>query len=229
MKYHLTPVSRNRKVGPIPVSTSHRDTCPTSCPFLDAGCYAQGGPLSLWWGRMMKQPNVGSDWQTFVAKVRALPAGQLWRHNQAGDLPGTGDNLGVMCVDELTSANGRSRGFTYTHKPLTTQRERDAIARANRDGFTINLSANSPAHADELAALEIGPVVTVLPSDQTTNSETPAGRTIVICPAVTRDDVSCATCQLCQRQRETVVGFPAHGSQRLKVTAVTRGEKNVRV
>ena len=32
-------------------------------------------------------------------------------------------------------------------------------------------------------------------------------------PATQRDDVSCATCQLCQRPRDTIVGFPAHGSR----------------
>jgi hypothetical protein len=36
---------------------------------------------------------------------------------------------------------------------------------------------------------------------------------VVICPATQRDDVSCASCQLCQRQRTAIVGFPAHGSR----------------
>ena len=70
------------------------------------------------------------------------------------------------------------------------------------------------ADADRLAETGAGPVVVVLPSSQTANTATPAGRRVVVCPATQRDDVSCATCQLCARQRAAIVGFPAHGSRR---------------
>ncbi len=82
------------------------------------------------------------------------------------------------------------------------------------------LHANNLANADELADLQVGPVVTVLPEDQRTNTVTPAGRRVVVCPAIARDDVTCATCQLCQRQRSTIVGFPAHGSGKRKASAI---------
>jgi len=57
-------------------------------------------------------------------------------------------------------------------------------------------------------------VVVVLPSTQNQNTVTPKGRRVVVCPATQREDVSCATCQLCQRQRDVIVGFPAHGTKR---------------
>ena len=65
-----------------------------------------------------------------------------------------------------------------------------------------------------LADHHAGPVVVVLPSTQTANTKTPAGRAVVVCPATQRDDVTCASCQLCQRQRDVIVGFPAHGTRR---------------
>jgi hypothetical protein len=104
------------------------------------------------------------------------------------------------------------RGFTYSH-------HRDAasidwIRHANAWGFTVNLSANDLNDADYLADQSAGPVVVVLPSTTTANTTTPAGRAVVICPATQRDDVSCATCQLCQRQRAAIVGFPAHGTKK---------------
>ena len=46
------------------------------------------------------------------------------------------------------------------------------IKEANQNGFTVDLSANNLAHADKLKALNIAPVVVVLPSTQTTNTET---------------------------------------------------------
>jgi hypothetical protein len=57
-------------------------------------------------------------------------------------------------------------------------------------------------------------VVVVLPSTTTANTTTPKGRTVVVCPATIRDDISCASCQLCQRQRSVIVGFPAHGTRK---------------
>ena len=83
------------------------------------------------------------------------------------------------------------------------------------------MSANTPEHADQLAALNIGPVVTVLPANQTENSYTPEGRKIVVCPATIRDDVSCATCKLCAVSNRTVIiGFPVHGTQKKRAARV---------
>lgn len=207
--FHLTPRSDNAKTGPIPVSTSTRATCPTDCA-MRAECYAASGPLALHWNAVSSGTR-GTDWLTFVAKIAALPNDTFWRHNQAGDLPGDGVTLDPARLGELVRANQGKRGFTYSHY-------RDAeslrwIRHANQWGFTVNLSANDLADADYLADQNAGPVVVVLPSDAT-NTVTPAGRRVVVCPATQREDVSCATCQLCQRQRTTIVGFPAHGTRK---------------
>jgi hypothetical protein len=147
-----------------------------------------------------------------VQAIAALPDGQLWRHNQAGDLPQVNGTIDAVKLGQLVAANQGKRGFTYSH-------HRDAaslawIKHANEWGFTVNLSANDLTDADALADTGAGPVVVVLPSTQTENTTTPAGRRVVVCPATQRDDVSCATCQLCQRQRSTIVGFPAHGTKK---------------
>lgn len=210
MQVHLTLKSANAKTGPIPVSTTERDSCPTDCAMRSA-CYAASGPLALHWAAVSAGTR-GTSWGQFCADIAALPDGQLWRHNQAGDLPQTGGTIDAVKLGQLVQANMGKRGFTYSH-------HRDAaslawIRHANAWGFTVNLSANDLADADALADTGAGPVVVVLPSTQTQNTETPAGRKVVICPATQRDDVSCATCQLCQRQRSTIVGFPAHGTRK---------------
>jgi hypothetical protein len=210
MQVHLTPKSANVKTGPIPVSTTERASCPSDCNMRDA-CYAASGPLALHWAAVSNGTR-GTDWKTFTQAVAAMPAGQLWRHNQAGDLPQVDGTIDAVKLGELVAANIGRRGFTYSH-------HRDAasikwIRHANAWGFTVNLSANDLNDADMLASHNAGPVVVVLPSTQTTNTTTPAGRAVVICPATQRDDVSCATCQLCQRQRAAIVGFPAHGTKK---------------
>jgi hypothetical protein len=217
--YHLTLKSSNSKTGPIPVSTSSAKTCSPACPFQKNGCYADGGPLALHWAQVTSGKR-GTDLESFCSSIAALPDGTLWRHNQAGDLPGVGDRIDPLALSALVVANAGKRGFTYTHKPMSLKSNRVAVASANVHGFTVNLSANNLAHADELAELAIAPVCVVVASDQTSNTVTPAGRKVVICPATQRDDISCASCQLCQRQgARPIIGFPAHGASVKKANA----------
>lgn len=224
MQYvHLTPVSRNIKTGPIPVSTSSALSCPSACPFNTSnvgGCYATSGPLAIHW-QAVTQGKRGDNWEAFLGKIASLPKGQLWRHNQAGDLQGEGDCLDTVALGQLVQANKGKRGFTYTHKPLDTPHERLAIAHANRSGFTVNLSGNNLSHADSLYDMDIGPVTVVLPASQVENTVTPKGRKVVVCPATIRDNVSCATCGLCQiAKRDCIVGFPSHGTGKRKASAI---------
>jgi hypothetical protein len=218
---HLTPASRNVKTGPIPVSTTSAITCPPACPFNNGnGCYAASGPLAIHW-RKVTQGERGDTWENFLPKIAALPKGQLWRMNAAGDLPGEGDTLDTVALGQLVQANKGKRGFTYTHKPLDTPHERLAIAHANANGFTVNLSGNTLDHADTLADMGIAPVTVVVQSDAVSNMSTPKGRKVVICPATIRDNVSCATCGLCAIvKRDCIVGFPAHGNGKRKVDAI---------
>jgi len=217
---HTTLKSANRKVGKIPVTTTSASTCPDACEFKRNGCYADGGPLAMHWAKVTNGER-GDGWSTFIATVSSFKDGQLWRHNQAGDLAGDGNRLDAEANDQLADANVGKRGFTYTHYPvLTDKHNAEVVKRMNDKGFVVNLSANNVAHADALYDLGIGPVATVLPEAQTTNTVTPKGRKIVVCPATVRDDVSCATCQLCAKHRDAIVGFPAHGTSKRKADTV---------
>lgn len=207
MQVHLSLKSANAKTGPIPVSTTERASCPADCA-MRSECYAASGPLALHWAAVSAGTR-GTEWGQFCQSIEALPDGQLWRHNQAGDLPQVGGTVDAVKLGQLVAANRGKRGFTYSH-----HRDRASLAwirHANQWGFTVNLSANDLRDADYLADTGAGPVVVMLPSTQSQNTVTPAGRRVVVCPATQRDDISCATCQLCQRQRDTIVGFPAHG------------------
>lgn len=245
MQIHLTPKSRNVKTGPIPTSTSGAETCPDACPFKSGnGCYAESGPQALHW-RKVTAGERGDNFGDFLDKISALPRGQLWRHNVSGDLAGKNDALDIAALAELVTANTGRRGFTYTHKPLRREIERRAIRDANAGGFTVNLSANNVEHADTLAALNIGPVATVLPIEyerknqrgawvegfdeyknrlKTLPQTTPSGLRLVVCPATYDDGVSCDTCKLCAvATRKSVVGFPAHGAARRKAEKASAG------
>lgn len=228
--FGFTLKSRNAKTGPMPVTTTSNDTCPTVCPFKGDGCYAEQGPLGGLWralsaveaGEVYKNGRnsiVALSWEEIIANVTALPKGTLWRHNQAGDLPGDGKVIDLAAMADLAEANADKRGFTYTHHDMGDARNREAVVLANAAGFTVNVSANGPRHADTLMGMGL-PVVTVLPAHVRENTTTPAGHKVVICPAVVRDDVSCMTCGLCARaERKVIVGFPAHGPAHKRASA----------
>lgn len=220
MLTHLTPISSNEKTGPIPVSTTGAQSCPDACPLKKNGCYADGGPLAFHW-KAVTEGKRGLAWEEFTGKVAKFPKGQLWRHNQAGDLLGANDSIDAGALAQLVFANAGRKGFTYTHKPVIgNQANADAVRAANAGGFTVNLSANNLEEADKLADLDIGPVVTILPLTVEGQITTPNGRKVVICPAQTRDDVTCATCQLCQKQKRAIVGFLSHGASKKKAEKV---------
>lgn len=226
---HLTRRSANSKTGPIPVSTTAKASCPKDCPFRGGnGCYAEYGPLAIHW-KAVSAGQRGVRWTEFCQDINTLPDGQIWRHNQAGDLLHRRGRIDARALVELTAANRRAAalGFTYTHhrvlgpSPLAGW-NRTFIERANRYGFTINLSADSLAHADKLFDLGIGPVAAVLPKGfEGKNTKTPGGKRVVVCPAYTHENVTCEGCKLCARaNRRTIVGFPAHGSGAGKVSEI---------
>jgi hypothetical protein len=245
MRVQFIAVSQNAKTGPIPASIIERASCWPGCVLYENGCYAESGVLAMHWDRVSRG-FAGGSWSEFCAKVAALRPGRIWRHAQAGDLPGFGPQIDGTLLEELVAANTGKNVIAFTHKPLLGD---DAISDANRRliaaaimaGFTINLSANNPAHADRLAELGIAPVVTVLARayapravrhrfkrrrdewaettgewrDRTAHlpRHTPAGRRIAVCPA-TYFDATCKTCGACGRARDAVIGFPAHGAWR---------------
>ena len=243
MKVHFIQVSQNAKTGPIPVSIIERASCWPGCALYENGCYAETGALAMHW-RRVSNGLAGASWAEFCAKVAALRPGRLWRYAQAGDLPGYGPMIDGGLLEELVAANIGKNAIAFTHKPVLGDdpiaiENRRLIAAAIKGGFTVNLSADNPAHADRLADLGIAPVVTVLARayarragrhrfkrqrdewaetigdwrDRTAAlpRHTPAGRRIAICPA-TYSGATCKTCGACARDRDAVIGFPAHGA-----------------
>ena len=223
--YHLTFASSNPCTGPIPVSTTSEDSCPSACPLKGGACYARFNPRGiggLW--KKVSNGKWGGTFSEFLKKIQKLPKGQLVRFNQAGDLPGKDNNIDVQAMRKLIKANVGKRGFTYTHKPILEEKadskrqakiNRDIIAEANAKGFTINLSANNAKEADTLAALNVAPIVTVMPEGFKRPIKTAGGNTIIPCPEKIGKGLTCATCGLCAiPQRKAIIGFPVHGTGR---------------
>src|SRR6476661_325903 len=123
MKFLFTRVSRNRKVGPLPVVTASKDTCPDTCPLRGAGCYAEHGPLALVWAKVFLSLD------QLCRHIRSLPRGQMWRYGQAGDLP-----KDPKAREKLIKSNASRPVICYTHH-RDLEMVRDATAR----GFHVNV------------------------------------------------------------------------------------------
>lgn len=213
MWVHLTPKSSNRKVGDIPVSTTEEASCPSECPLNGTDCYARFGPLGMHWQKV-REGLRGDNWTAFCKRMRKFAAGTLFRHNQAGDLPqNKSGKIHLSKLRQLVAAVKHLRGWTYTHYDPTDSHNAKAIAEANANGFTVNLSADNLTEADEYVKLDIAPVTVILPRDaKPRGNRTPNGLPIVVCPAQTQESMSCKQCKLCQvRDRKSIVGFLAHG------------------
>src|SRR4051794_12373981 len=123
---YWTARSVNKKTGPIPVSTTSAETCPSACPLMKSGCYAKGGNVGILWHALTRHgPNASwkhgasmarsIDWTGLCERVAALSEGTLWRHNQAGDLPHRKQRIMRGRLMALVRANRGRRGWTYTH------------------------------------------------------------------------------------------------------------------
>lgn len=213
-------VGGNAKTG-ILTSTSSSDTCPDTCPMKGKGCYARFGNIARVWKNVSE-----GTWETplpeFLDRIKSLQKGNLWRFNQAGDLPGINNTIDEKVLSQIVVANRGRRGFTYTHKPLT-KRNFKLIKEANQNGFTINISVEKLDQVDTI--LEMGlPVAVVLPKDTTTRTvKTPKGKSVLVCPQQRNDKVTCATCGLCSKSdRSYAIGFIAHGNARNMADSVTK-------
>lgn len=222
MKVRLTNPTRNMKLGPMPVTTTEEASCPVSCPLKKHGCYADTGPINWLW---RKVPDTGLDWDELCYEVKLFPNGELWRHNQAGDLPGDGHRIDTDKLDSLVKANKGKRGFTYTH--YTDEANLPAIQKANAGGFTVSLSANSLEEVDQLCGKGV-PVVTTLPEDQRQDFRTAGGNLVIVCPHSSGKVRNCYSCGICQdRDREYVIGFPVHGANKKLAMKIYEGESHV--
>lgn len=218
MHVHFTRVSSNAKTGPIPVTTTEQASCPPACGLKGAGCYAEYGPLAMHW-RKIGAGGRGASWQDLCETIKGLPRGQLWRHNQAGDLPGADNIINAPLLADLVRANKGRRGFTYTHYPMTGDNF-EAVRAANAAGFTINASADNDAQAEKLHALGL-PVAVIASQDKPYKLNN--GVRVAICPAQKAENMSCDKCQLCANSaRDYIIGFIPHGTGKKRVINIAR-------
>lgn len=222
-RYSFTHISGNSKTGPIPTTMTDRESCPDNCGLKSSGCYAESGMVRMHWQRVSQDNPKSINIEQLAGHIASLPKGQLWRHNVAGDLAHNHQVIDALALSSIIRANKGKRGFAYTHHKVTGYDNPNAglVRMANKGGFTVNLSADNLSMADEYKALNIGPVAVIMPEDCDKVSRTPAGNTVIQCPATYRDDIQCSNCGICAvSTRQAIIGFPVHGTGKKKAHKV---------
>jgi hypothetical protein len=239
MRYAMTRVSSNRKTGPIATVTAADETCWQGCAFYKK-CYPTAGPLNMHW-KAVSSGVRGVLLPELLEQIESLYRRSVWRWGDAGDVPGAGSRIDAAAIGELIKVNAERSllPIIYSHKPVLwddlpgqaniVALNRVAITTANLNGLTISLSAEGFRRADRLVELDIAPVVTVVPTAVPADwrkLKTPAGNTVLRCPAEFVPGFTCARCggaagplcgQVARQRRGQIVGFTAHGPRRYKI------------
>ena len=193
----------------IPFYATYREvgaTCPSDCPLLGNGCYAEHGHVAM----QQRGRHSNDDGAIFLRELDRLPEGAIVRLHVSGDVM-LSDEVDERYLDALIEGAKRRPDVTmfgYTHAWRRIDRQRFDFP-AN---LALNASCDTPADVDEAAARG-WPTTTVVPSDTAWKRQ---GATVV-CPQQTVG-LSCYDCRLCMNaERPLAVAFKAHGTRTKKV------------
>lgn len=208
--------------GPFCASTyvSIRSTCPDSCTFKDAGCYAQVGTSR----RIMKPLDAANVGGIGVAHNEAklletafggklVPqdgarGGRDLRLHVGGDVCSKDSAETLAIAAAVWKLRGGGAAWTYTHR----WREIPASAWGR---IRVWASCEKPLHVKQ--AHELGYRASVVFGGPIGDRAVKTGYGAVIpCPYETRG-VTCVKCRLCLDAKlppTTVIGFSAHGERK---------------
>ena len=214
MKFHFVPKSGNKKTGFMPVTYNSRLSCPDSCIFKNNGCYADNYHTRLNWDKVTSGER-GGTFKELLNNIKALKPGTIWRACIAGDIPS--NNKGVISrtyIKGITEANQGLKGYTYTHNRLDIGENISLLKTANKQGFTVNISTDTEAAADNAVLNNLPAVIVVKSTEKRRSWLTKNKNKILVCPAQDETkNVNCIDCGLCQnRPKNLIIAFLAHGN-----------------
>ena len=218
MKFHFVKKSGNKKTGFMPITYNSRLSCPDSCIFKKdngGGCYAETGYYTrLNWDKVTSGER-GGTFKELLNNIKALKPATIWRACVAGDIPS--NNKGEISrtyIKGITEANKSLKGYTYTHNRLDIGENISLLKTANKQGFTINISTETEAAADNAVLNNLPAVIVVKSTEKRRSWFTKNKNKILVCPAQDETkNVNCIDCGLCQsRPKNLIIAFLAHGN-----------------
>jgi hypothetical protein len=214
-------LSGNAKTGRVSATYASQASCPTSCPLLRSGCYAEHGAMA-YHTRRVNAGTARTAEEVAIEEARAI--GELsgrypLRLHVVGDCP---TDESARIVSEAAREYSGWRGqpvWAYTHGWRDVERA---------SWGTVSVLASCETPADVRGARERGYATALVYAGEPQRRRFDVdGVAVVPCPQQTRDGVTCASCRLCfddraLRERGVTIGFAAHGARAKRVGEVVR-------
>lgn len=172
--YSFVAVSSNSKTGPIAVTSTSSESCPTSCPFVKIklidsikftfnGCYADYSYTGLQWRKL---DVTGLDYSQLLANIRHLDKFAKLRLNIMGDLAHKDQTILVELFEQLVDVivKRQLQTILYSHHDLSIESNLIAFQKAFDRGLHVNASCESIEQARSAIDNGINAVI-VLPVD----------------------------------------------------------------
>jgi hypothetical protein len=210
----------NGKLGLASATYATQASCPSDCPLLSGGCYAETAWVGVHTRRLNRSPvtDPAAVAEAEAREIDRLSGDRHLRLHVVGDCPTPAAARIVAAAARRYVRRGARKVWTYTHAWRR-------VSRANWSGVSVLASCETPGHVKEAhrrgyaAALIVGEH----PADGRAYPLAGAdGFKVVPCPQQTRAGVTCVSCRLCMdadrlHDRKLVIGFAAHGSAAGKV------------
>lgn len=204
-------LTQNSKTGPCSATYVSQHSCPRGCPFLNCGCYAEYGPLSIITRKVKGDETAAEQMAREEARaIDSLSGRRDLRLHVVGDCR---TNNAAKIVSRAAQRFVRKWGksiWTYTH----AWRE---VKRSSWQGVSVLASCEQLRQIKEARARGYA---TALVVEEFLSEKTYAlgSEKILPCPAQTRG-ITCVGCRLCfddQRLSRAglTVGFELHGAGR---------------
>lgn len=213
-----TEKSSNSKVGPASVTSAAQESCPKSCAWYGAGCYAESGFQGLYVTSKLNR-SVGDATAEDVARVEAaaidgLSGKQDLRVHIVGDSKTNRIARLVSAAADRHRAKHGKRVWSYTHAWREVLR---------KSWGKVSVLASCETLSDIRHAWSRGYAACVVVTKfQDTKAWVKDGIKMVPCPHTLGKVENCVKCGLCMRgdwlfESKTVVVFEAHGGGKRKM------------
>lgn len=210
--------SSNGKLGPVSATYASQSSCPSSCPWIGKGCYAETGLV----GHQTRRLNRSEERNAYrIARAEAraidtLTGDRLLRLHVVGDCrtDAAARQLGQAArryeARGMLPRSGR-KVWTYTHA------WRDVDRASWGESVSVLASVETPADALEAMGRGYAASIVVGAFEHTTAYPLTEELTLIPCPNQLRG-ITCRDCGLCRddarlRERGLVIAFEAHGQR----------------
>ena len=214
MRTLIVEKSQNKKTGRTFSTYRTQDTCPTTCPLMGNGCYAEnrmGRPSPF--DTAERGQIIGADYAPLIEKLERLDESAVIRFNVAGDYLDDAGRPDMPYIEATNHARGPVLSYTHAWRQLDPKWfETGALPNASCDTL-----------ADVAVAKDAGwPTVIVDPQEHGAWDGFGHLEGFIDC-LHDQTGMQCVDCKLCARgTRKSTVVFPVHGTRRRQAATVLK-------